>query len=73
MHQNKRASSSRIKIGSRVKHSELGLSILNPKNPMRLGTVLDFSRSSPDLVRVVWDGTRSPQTYCVSFVVRVIG
>ena len=64
----KRFAQNKIKIGSRVKHSKLGLRTLNPKNPERLGKVLGFSRRSAEFVRVVWDGTRSAQTYHIEFI-----
>lgn len=57
-----------LKKGDRVRMSAAGLRFRNPRNPLRIGTVIGFSRDK-SAVWVRWDGGhRQGDSYARKFI-----
>lgn len=53
----------------RCKYSQRGISSVRPRKPERLGIIMPTDkRLGRNQVRVIWDGTKTPQTYHESFI-----
>jgi hypothetical protein len=59
-----------MKVGDRVKLSEVGRYSFFPDNPERHGTIIKES-SKPKAVRVLWDGRKSDQLVPIISIVPV--
>lgn len=56
--------------GDRVKYSKWGIKNILPRNPSVEGIVVGHGRS-PGILRVVWDGTKTPYSYFNGYLARI--